>query len=74
MPLIAAQQIMASRMVLEGDRTVAFVARGFDINASTLGGRVNRHRIASAQQERRPVSGPERVRIREAERENAELR
>ncbi|MEV4398998.1 transposase [Nonomuraea sp. NPDC049607] len=39
----------AIRMVLEGDRTVASVAREFDINASTLGSWVNRHRIASAQ-------------------------
>ncbi|MFI7641872.1 IS3 family transposase [Nonomuraea sp. NPDC049400] len=61
-------------MVLEGERTVASVAREFDINASTLGSWVNRHRIASAQEERPPVSGPERARIRELERENAELR
>ncbi|WP_411268451.1 IS3 family transposase [Nonomuraea sp. PA05] len=64
----------AIRMVLEGDRTVASVAREFDINASTLGSWVNRHRIASARQEQPPVSGPERARIRELERENAELR
>src|SRR5690606_40352782 len=61
-------------MVLEGDRTVASVAREFDINASTLGSWVNRHRIARAQQEQPPVSGPDRARIRELERENAELR
>jgi len=65
----------AVRMVLEGERTVASVAREFDINASTLGSWVNRHRIESAQQEQpRPVSGPDRARIRELERENAELR
>nr|WP_103962645.1 IS3 family transposase [Nonomuraea solani] len=64
----------AIRMVLEGDRTVASVAREFDINASTLGSWVNRHRIVSAQEEPRPVSGPDRARIRELERENAELR
>ncbi|GAA3113025.1 hypothetical protein GCM10020001_035050 [Nonomuraea salmonea] len=62
-------------MVLEGERTVASVAREFDINASTLGSWVNRHRIASAQEgSQRPLSGPERARIREPERENAELR
>ncbi|MGW0811402.1 transposase [Nonomuraea sp. NPDC002799] len=60
---------------LEGDWTVALVAREFDINASTLGSWVNRHRIVSAQDERQPpVSGPDRARIRELERENAELR
>ncbi|WP_435832291.1 transposase [Nonomuraea africana] len=64
----------AIRMVLEGERTVASVAREFDINASTLGSWVNRHRIVHAQDEQQPVSGPERARIRELERENAELR
>lgn len=64
----------AVRMVLEGERTVASVAREFDINASTLGNWVNRHRVVSAQgEQRQPVSGPERARIRELERENAEL-
>lgn len=60
-------------MVLEGDRTVAAVAREFGINASTLGSWVTRHRVVQEQDER-PVSGPERARIRELERENAELR
>jgi transposase len=64
----------AIRMVLEGDRTVASLAREFDINASTLGSWVNRHRIVHAQEERPSVAGPERARIRELERENAELR
>ncbi len=64
----------AIRMVLEGERTVASVAREFDINASTLGSWVNRHRIVSTHDEQRLVSGPERARIRELERENAELR
>ncbi|MEV0351304.1 IS3 family transposase [Nonomuraea sp. NPDC050680] len=64
----------AVRMVLEGERTVASVAREFGINASTLGSWVNRHRIAHAQDDQQPVSGPDRARIRELERENAELR
>ncbi|GAA0930372.1 transposase [Nonomuraea longicatena] len=64
----------AVRMVLEGERTVAAVAREFDINASTLGSWVARYRIASAQDGRQALSGPERARIRELERENAELR
>ncbi|MEU8206929.1 transposase [Streptosporangium sp. NPDC049046] len=54
----------AIRMVLEGDRTVASVARKFDINVSTLGSWVNRHPIASAQEERQALSGPERARSR----------
>ncbi|GGS63023.1 hypothetical protein GCM10010156_22410 [Planobispora rosea] len=63
----------AVRMVLEGERTVASVAREFGINASTLGSWVHRHRIVHGHHEP-PVSGPERARIRELERENAELR
>jgi transposase len=63
----------AVRMVLEGDRAVAVVAREFGINASTLGSWVTRYRVVHEQDER-PVSGPERARIRELERENAELR
>lgn len=35
---------------------------------------MNRHRIVHAEDEQRPASGPERARIRELERENAELR
>ncbi|MFI7691995.1 hypothetical protein ACIBQ6_23200 [Nonomuraea sp. NPDC049655] len=38
-----------------------------------MGSEVNRHRLASAQEERQALSGPERARIRELERENAEL-
>jgi transposase len=64
----------AVRMVLEGERTVASVAREFGINAGTLGSWVNRHRIAHAEDGQQPVSGPDRTRIRELERENAELR
>lgn len=64
----------AVRMVLEGERTVTSVAREFGINASTLGSWVNRHRIVHGQADRQPVSGPERARIRELERENTELR
>ncbi|WP_440099881.1 transposase [Streptosporangium sp. H16] len=52
----------AIHMVLEGERTGASVAREFDINASTLGSWVNRHRIVSTQDEQRLVSGPERAR------------
>ncbi|MEU1393597.1 MULTISPECIES: transposase [unclassified Nonomuraea] len=63
----------AVRMVLEGEWTVASVAREFGINASTLGSRVHRRRIVLEEAEH-PVPGPERARIPELERENAELR
>ncbi|MEU6785099.1 transposase [Nonomuraea angiospora] len=43
------------RMVLEGDRTIASVAREFDIKAGTSGSWVNRHRLASAQDEQQPA-------------------
>src|SRR3954471_18934527 len=46
-------------MVLEGQRTVASVAREFGINPSTLGSWVNRHRIVHGEAEQ-PASGPER--------------
>ncbi|MEV0595965.1 transposase [Nonomuraea cavernae] len=52
--------------MLEGERTVASVAREFGINPSTLGGWVNRHRIVHGEAER-PASGPERARVRELE-------
>ncbi|MFG1680088.1 transposase [Nonomuraea sp. NPDC049269] len=48
----------AIRMALEGERTVASVAREFGINASALGSWVNRYRIASAQDEQPPSSRP----------------
>ncbi|MFI6797169.1 IS3 family transposase [Streptosporangium canum] len=41
----------AVRMVLEGERTVASVAREFGINPTTLGSRVNRHRIVYGEAE-----------------------
>ncbi|MFI6713428.1 transposase [Nonomuraea sp. NPDC050478] len=63
----------AVRMVLEGERTVASVAREFGINASTLGSWVNRHPIVQGEEEQ-PVSGPDQARLRELERENADLR
>ncbi|MFD8557391.1 transposase [Streptosporangium canum] len=62
----------AVRMVLEGERTVASVARESG-SPPHLGSWVNRRRIVHGEAER-PVSGPERARVRELERENAELR
>ncbi|WP_157245385.1 transposase [Nonomuraea typhae] len=63
----------AVRMVLDGPRTVASVAREFDMNPTTLGSWVNMHKAIHPEPEQ-PLSGPERARIRELERENAELR
>ncbi|WP_219825964.1 transposase, partial [Nonomuraea typhae] len=63
----------AVRMVLDGPRTVASVAREFDMNPTTLGSWVNMHKAIHLEPEQ-PLSGPERARIRELERENAELR
>ncbi|MFD0889444.1 IS3 family transposase [Streptosporangium algeriense] len=63
----------AVRMVLDGPRTVASVAREFGMNPTTLGSWVNMHKAIHPEAEQ-PLSGPERARIRELERENAELR
>ncbi|MEU1737585.1 IS3 family transposase [Streptosporangium sp. NPDC020145] len=63
----------AVRMVLDGPRTVASVAREFGMNPTTLGSWVNMHKAIHPETEQ-PLSGPERARIRELERENAELR
>ncbi|MBO3752578.1 transposase [Streptosporangiaceae bacterium NEAU-GS5] len=63
----------AVRMVLDGPRTVADVAREFGMNPTTLGSWVNMHKATHPEREQ-PLSGPERARIKELERENAELR
>lgn len=59
-------------MVLEG-RSIASVAREFDMNTSTLNNWVTLHRHAHPDTDQ-PLAGPDRARLRELERENAELR
>ena len=63
----------AVKMVLDGSRAIAEVAREIHINEATLGNWVNKYRVAHADEEP-PLSISDRARLRELERENRELR
>jgi len=63
----------AVKMVLDGSRAIAEVAREIHINEGTLGSWVNKYRVAHADEEP-PLSISDRARLRELERENRELR
>jgi transposase len=63
----------AAKMVLDGSRAIAEVAREIHINEGTLGNWVNKYRVAHADEEP-PLSISDRARLRELERENRELR
>lgn len=63
----------AVKMVIEGSRAVAEVAREIHVNEGTLGNWVNKYRVAHADEEP-PLSISDRARLRELERENRELR
>jgi transposase-like protein len=63
----------AVKMVLDGSRAIAEVAREIHINEGTLGNWVNKYRVAHAGEEP-PLSISDRARLRELERENRELR
>ena len=63
----------AVKMVTEGNRPVAQVARELGINAGTLGNWVASYRKAHPVDEE-PLSVSERARLRELERENRDLK
>jgi transposase len=63
----------AVKMVLDGSRAIAEVAREIHINEGTLGNWVNKYRVAHADEEP-PLGISDRARLRELERENRELR
>jgi transposase-like protein len=63
----------AAKMVIDGSRPVAEVAREIHVNEGTLGSWVNKYRIEHAGEEP-PLSISDRARLRELERENRELR
>jgi transposase len=63
----------AVKMVLDGSRAIAEVAREIHINEGTLGNWVSKYRVAHADEEP-PLSISDRARLRELERENRELR
>ncbi len=63
----------AVKMVVDGSRPVAQVARELGLNPGTLGNWVAAYRRAHPQDEA-PLTVSERARLRELERENRELR
>ena len=63
----------AVRMVVRGDRPIAQVARELGINSGTLGNWVATYRKAHPVEDE-PLAVSERVRLRELERENQQLR
>ena len=63
----------AVKMVIESSRAIAEVAREIQVNEGTLGNWVNKYRVEHADEEP-PLSVSDRVRLRELERENRELR
>jgi transposase-like protein len=63
----------AVKMVIEGDRSAAQVARELGINPGTLGNWVAQYRKAHPVDEE-PLSVSDRARLRELERENQELK
>ena len=63
----------AIKMVNEGNRSTAAVARELGVNAGTLGNWVAQYRKTHPVEEE-PLSVSERARLRELERENRELK
>ena len=63
----------AVKMVIQSSRAVAEVAREIQVNEGTLGNWVNKYRVDHAGEEP-PLSISDRVRLRELERENRELK
>jgi transposase len=63
----------AVKMVIDGPRPVAQVARELGLNEGTLGNWVNTWKKEHAYEEA-PLTVPERARLRELEREVSELR
>jgi transposase len=63
----------AVRMVIDGSRPVADVARELSVHDGTLGNWVNKYRVEHPVVED-PLTVSERIRLRELESENRELR
>ena len=62
----------AAKMVLDGSRAIAQVARELGVSETTLGNWVRSYREAHAE-DQPPLSIPERARLAELERRNREL-
>ena len=63
----------AVEMVIENSRPIVEVARELSINPGTLGGWVSKYREAHSVADE-PLTVPERIRLKELEAENRELR
>jgi transposase-like protein len=63
----------AVKMVIDGNRSIAQVARELGVNPGTLGNWVAQYRKAHPVDEE-PLSVSDRARLRELERENQELK
>lgn len=63
----------AVKMVIDGSLPIAVVARDLKVNAGTLGNWVEKYRDAHPVMEE-PLNVSERVRLKELEAENRELR
>ena len=63
----------AVRMVIDGSRPIADVARELSVHDGTLGNWVNKYRVDHPVAEQ-PLTVSERIRLRELETENRELR
>lgn len=63
----------AVKMVIDGSRPIAEVARELNINPGTLGTWVDKYRDAHPVEEE-PLNVAERIRLKELEAENRELR
>lgn len=62
----------AAKLVVEGQRSIAEVAREYVLGETTLGNWVKKYRKEHAEDEP-PLELPERARLRELERRNREL-
>ena len=63
----------AAKMVVEGSRAIAQVAREYGLSETTLGNWVRAYREKHRETEEEPLTLPERARLRELERKNREL-
>ncbi len=63
----------AVRMVIDGSRPITDVARELNVHDGTLGNWVNKYRDHHPVEEK-PLTVPERIRLRELESENRELK
>ncbi|GAA4401970.1 hypothetical protein GCM10023147_42110 [Tsukamurella soli] len=62
-----------AKLVVEGNRSIAAIAREHGLNETTVGNWVKKYREEHAGEEEPPLELSERARLRELERENRDL-